>query len=257
MELSPLSKVIQDWGAPTLQNLDTDRAVPGERIRGSNRQYVRFYLKKFIDVIASKVKVIEKTGEVKVLASEAKEVEREMVQIITPGDKNEIDTIAQDFHRREHWQAYKAFRDGNGVILGKKLEECTYVPPSVTLELKYRGCHTEEQLADASDLLCNQIGNGWSYREFARAAQKIELENKSLGQVTALKSELAKTQESLKALQKKLGVTEDVEPSIESGMPEGYVGVSFDDDIDSSAPIPKPLKRSPGRPRKNVLPTEI
>lgn len=254
MESSPLSSVIQDWGAPTLQNLDTNRAVPGERMRGANRQYVRFYLKKFIDVVASKVKVIEKTGEVKVLASEAKEVEREMVHIVTPGDKNEVDAIAQDFHRREHWQAYKAFRDGHGVVIGKKLEDCTYIPPSVVLELKYRGCHTEEQLADASDILCDQVGNGWNYREFAKAAQKIELDNKSLGQVTALKSELAKTQSTLRKLQEKIGLGEDSQEVLQPAIPDGYVGASFEDDLDSNV---TPLKRGPGRPRKNVLPTEI
>lgn len=247
MELSPLSKVVQDWGAPTLQDIDVNSAVAGERLRGSNRQYVRFYLKKFIEVEATKVRVVEKTGEVKVLESKAKEVEKEMVHIITPGDKNEIDAVAQDFHKREHWKAYTAFRNGSGVIIGKPLEECTYVPPSVTLELKYRGCHTEEQLADASDLLCGQIGNGYNYREFAKASQKAALDNKSLGQVHVLQAELAKTQATLKAMQEQMGIA-PTGPDI--------TAVSFDDDIDST-PVAQPVKRSPGRPKKVILPTEV
>ena len=110
MELSPLSKVIETWDAPTLQDIDTSHAVPGERMKGSNRQYVRFYHKKFLVPKATKVKVIERTNEIKVLESVASEIEYEMVHIITPGDKNEINTRAEDYHKREHWQAYNAFR---------------------------------------------------------------------------------------------------------------------------------------------------
>ena len=195
MDLSPLIKIIPDFGAPTLQDFDTSNIQDGQRIKGlSNRQFVRFYNKKEVVPCALEVKINEKTGATKVLKTGTKEVIREMVNIVTPGDKNEVDDFAEDFHRREHWKAYKAFRDGTGAPIGKSIEECTYVSSSIATELRYLGCHTEEQLADGSDILCNQVANGFELREFARAMVKANLENKSLGQVNMLKSELLSAQ---------------------------------------------------------------
>lgn len=201
MDLSPLSKVIPNWGAPTLEGFDTEHMVPGERLKGSNRQFVRFYKKKISQVYATKVKVNEKTGASQILGTGIREVEKEFVHIKTPGDPNEVDDFAEDFHKREHWQQYKAFRDGNSAPIGTPIEESSFVSPSIATELRYLGVHTVEQLADASDMLCGQVANGWELREYARAITKANEDNKSLGQVTALKSELEKAQTMIRELQ--------------------------------------------------------
>jgi hypothetical protein len=194
METSALGSVIPSWGAPTLEGFDTNNIVDGQRLKGSGRQFVRFYIKKFVEVFATKVKTNEKTGATQVLETSTREREREMVEIITPGDKNIVDDFAEDFHRREHWKAYKAFRDGHGVPLGKSVDECSYISPQMATELKYRGCYTEEQLAEASDLLCQQIPNGSDLRAFARSIVKVNNEGKNTEEVSQLKQQLLQAQ---------------------------------------------------------------
>ena len=233
MQLSPLNQAIPSFGSPTLEGFDTNNVEIGKRIGGSNRLYVRFYNKKFIEVVAKDVTINQKTGEVRVLKTETKEVEREMVHVIVPGDKNEVDDFATDWHRREFWPQYKAFRSGNNVPLGTAIEECTFISANVALELKYLGVHTLEQLADGSDLLCNQIPNGWELREYARAVVKANMENKGLAQVNVLKAELEKSQEMIAAMQKEMQAMQ--------GMLLNAKGEQ----------IPtEQIKRGPGRPAK-------
>ena len=194
--VSQLGKGIPTYDSPILAGgFDLNSITPGERIKGVNRQFVQFYKKIFSVVFATKVKVNEKTGSSIPVETATKEVEREMVKIITPGDIHTVlDVVAEDYHRREHWRQYKAFRDGTGAPLGLSLDDCSYINPNVATELRYRGCHTQEQLADASDFLCEQVANGFEIREFARGAVKAERLNAGQNQVNLLKDELAGAQ---------------------------------------------------------------
>jgi len=190
MELSNINV----WGAPTLEGFDERSIQEGQRISGkSNRQYVRFYKKKFVEVYTVKAKINEKTGHSTPLETGTREVEKLMVHIVTPGDKNEVDDVACDFHKRDHWAAYKAFMDGKTIPLGTSIEECSYVSPGVALDLKYYNCHTEEQLAEAADHLCSIIANGFELREFARARVKAK-QTDVAPQVQEMKLELSKAQ---------------------------------------------------------------
>ena len=228
MDLSPLSKVIPSWGAPTLEGFDLDQLQDGQRLKSSSRQYVRFYEKKELQIYATEAKINAITGSSTPTKHATREVTRLYVNIVTPGDKNTVDDYAEDFHKREHWREYKAFRDGRSAPLGKSIEECTYVAPNISTELKYHGVHTEEQLADSSDLLCGQIANGFELRDYARAVVKANSENGNLAQVNALRGELersnallAKMQEQIDALKKPDVIVEDLEPKKSRGMPKG------------------------------------
>lgn len=202
MDLSPLGKLIPTFGSPTLEGLDYSNAVNGQRVSaGSSRQFVRFYKKIVPTLSAKKVKINEKTGEVRVLEHEIVDVEREFVEIVTPGDKNTVDDFAQDFHRREHWEQYRAFRDGRTAPIGEPIEECSFVPSHIATELKYLKVHTVEQLAEASDILCDRVANGHQLREHARAVVKAKNSSKSLEQVNALKSELDRAMKMIAELQ--------------------------------------------------------
>lgn len=203
MEVSPLDQVIPSWDAPTLQGFDPN-IVPGERSRGASRQYVRFYKKTFIEVYAKKVKINEKTGTTQVLQTGSRPVEKEMVHIVTPGDKNEIDDVATTFHKRNFWQQYKAFRDGRTAPIGLNLDECNFISPGVVTELKYLGCHTAEQLADSSDDLCNQVPDGWMLREFAKQYCKTQTDNKQSEQVNLLRVELEKSREVITQMRQEM-----------------------------------------------------
>lgn len=224
---------IPTYGASTLDGFDYSQVTPGQRLRGINRQMVRFYKKKFPQVYATEVKVNEKTGSTQVLKTGIREVEREMVLIVTPGDTNTVEDFAEDYHRREHWGVYKAFRDGRGAPIGMPLEEATFISSNLATELKYLGVHTVEQLADSSDVLCNQVGDGWNLREFARATVKANMDNKQLAQVNALRNELDEAKKMISEMR--------------SQMSQGPAVTSSEDVSNSSE-----IRRGPGRPKKII-----
>lgn len=203
--MTTISEAIPSFGAPTLEGFDTNNVTPGERVRGANRQYVRFFWKKEPEVYAVEAIVNEKTGSAKVTKTAVREVLREMVHIKTPGDPNEVEDHAADFHKREHWRAYKAFRDGKTGPIGTDIDECTsYISPHLATELRYRGVHTEEQLADASDLLCGQIPEGFSLREFARARCKTKKSNENTQELNTLREQLASQAALISQLQEQM-----------------------------------------------------
>lgn len=224
MDLSALNK-IQTFGAPTLEGFDTSNVVSGQRLGGSTRQFVQFYHKKFVEPTAVETVTNPKTGEVKVTKVEPREVTREMVKIITPGDKNEIDDFAQDYHKYEFWKHYKAFREGKGAPIGTPIDEVSYIPSNVALELKFLGCHTEEQFADSLDLLAGRIGNGFELREFARASVKARQGSDNTKQVEQLKSALNSSNEAIERLQAQIEA------------------------LAAGRSVENPIKKSPGRPK--------
>lgn len=204
VQLSPLSQLIPSFDSPTLADgFDNVVAHEGQVVRGSGRQYVRFYEKTFKEVRTKEAEVNPKTGAVKVLKQEVVPVTKLMVQIETPGDKNKVDDVATEWHKREFGKQYLAFRKGATIPLGKDLDECDYVSSSIALELKYQNCHTEEQLADASDDLVNLIPDGWQLREFARAMCEDSLRN-GAGRIKQLESELSKSSLAMVEMQQQL-----------------------------------------------------
>ncbi|CAB4151337.1 hypothetical protein UFOVP591_12 [uncultured Caudovirales phage] len=249
MDLSLINNAIPDFG-PTVQGLNTVGEI-GQRVggdnSGSNRQFVRFYSKKISKLIATKVRIDEKTGSTTVLETKPVEETQEFVEIITPGDKNTVDQPAQLFHKREHFRQYQAFRDGRTTPLGQSVEDCQFISQSVALELKYLGCHTVEQLADASDALAGQIPDGFSLREFARAHCKANLDNKSLGQVNALQAQLNASQARLKELEAQVSMLVGASGQPLQAPPSRPEGYDEGSDVDESGIQLSPRR---GRPRR-------
>jgi len=64
--------------------------------------------------------------------------------------------------------------------------------------------HTEEQLADAADLLVERLPDGFSLREFSRTNCKVKAENQNVGSINLLKAEMLKLQETIAAQAEKL-----------------------------------------------------
>lgn len=197
---SSLNAVIPSWGSPTLEGFDLNNVQEGQRISGIKRQFVRFYKKKIVQPRALNT-FTAPTGETKILSATTDHIEREMVEIITPGDKNTVDDFAQDFHKREHWNAYKNFRNGNVAPMGQSVDEANFITPPIATELRYLGVHTVEQLADAADILCERVPNGWELREFARAVVKANAEQGSNQQALILQAELAEAKKMIAELQ--------------------------------------------------------
>ena len=205
MQLSPLSRIVNPWGSPTLDGLDIENAQPNQRVgaNSSSRQFVQFFKKTVRDY---KFAGVGKPAEVI-------ESEREFVKIVTPGDKNIVEDFAQDFHKREHWKHYNAFRQGAGDPIGKSIDECPYVSSAIALELKFHQVHTEEQLADASDHLCGLIPNGYELREFARAEIQTAAKDSNKAEVNLLKAQLEQSNGILAEMQRQI---EELRKSAES-----------------------------------------
>lgn len=192
---------IPSFGAKTLEDFDLSSAQEGQRIKGSNRQFVRFYNKTYSEVYAKRVNINEKTGATTVLETGTRPITREFVEIITPGDKNIVDSHAEDFHKREHFKEYRAFREGRTAPLGKSIDECSYISPTIATEFRILSIHTEEQLADASDLVCGRVPDGFNLREFARESVKASLCNEKTPALVLLQSQLADAMQMIKDLQ--------------------------------------------------------
>lgn len=181
---------------PSLQGLDLSTMQSGMPVRGKSRQYVRFYWKEVPQIYATEVEIVPLgntgTTTTNVKKTNMRTVKKEMVHIVTPGDKNEYDDSVTDYHRSEYWPQYKAFREGRGIPLGLPLDEVEFLQgaPGIVHELKLKNVHTLEQLADASDLLCDIIPDGHMFRNYARTAVDANLSNKNLSKVIALTSKI-------------------------------------------------------------------
>lgn len=178
MDLSPLNQLAGLFdGAETLSGFDTTNVQPGQRVRGSARQFVRFYLKKFPEMVATEVEVSQPSAlspsrHTKVLKTELREVEKLMVNIVTPGDKNEIDDVATEWHKREFFPEYQNFKNGNHAPIGTSVNDSSvssFISPAIATELIYLKVYTVEQLAEATDEVCRLLGpDGHEIRETAR-----------------------------------------------------------------------------------------
>jgi hypothetical protein len=194
---------IEDFGAATLQDFDPASVVPGQRVSGNKkRQFVRFYNKKIVDMVSRIVGKNPTTNEV-IRKFEPVEKQVEMVEIITPGDKNSVDDRVQDYHKREYWEQYTAFRKGKSAPIGKNIDQCEFISATIATELHYLGVHVVEQLASASDDLCAQVANGFDLREIARAFVSAEetIINPKIG---AMKSQIEQSNATIEELQKQL-----------------------------------------------------
>lgn len=192
------------WDAKTLEGYDTSGLASGMPLTGSkNRQLVRFYVKRELEVYAKEA-TINPQGTPTNIKYDTREIERLMVHIITPGDKNEVNDVATDWHKREFFKQYQAFKQGKTAPLGTPLAEAAFIGPHVATELISMGCHTIEQLADGSDELVNCVADGWLLREYAKQYVKVQTDSKSLEQINALREQLMSAKTSAEESQAQL-----------------------------------------------------
>lgn len=223
------SNPLNPFGSPTLDGeYDFDNMQVGTPLKpkSGGRQFVRFFNHTQAQVYTTKAKINEKTGSSTPLETDVRQVTKEMVEIVTPGDKNKVCDVATEWHKRVFWRQYKAFRDGKTGPIGMPIEEAQFIAPNVATELKYLGCHTVEQLADASDVLCGNIASGFEMREFAKAYCKAQMANKDSPKVILLSKEIETLRAEIAAMR---------------GSPSPIVE-------NSSAPVER-VRRSPARPK--------
>lgn len=204
MQLSPLDGQFSEFGADTLKGFDLSNAQVGERIGGiPGRQMVQFYKQKRLVPVTIEAVKNPATGMSIPKKQKFEEVEYEMVRIVTPGDKNIFDDRVEEYHKRDFYQHYAAYKSGNAAPLGTDVENVDWIHSSVALELKYRGCHTVEQLADAGDMLLNTLPDGYGLRDLARIYCKTQQDNAQSGRIQALEDMIAQLKAQVERYEEK------------------------------------------------------
>lgn len=191
MDLSGIGLSVPDFGgAKTLSGLEFEPSPTAGVLQMKSRtggQYVRFYHGNVFNLSETK--------------RQGRPVydQKLMVHIATPGDRTEYDGIAEDYHRRTYFQQYSAFKEGKGPVQGTPLSEAEFLQGAEVTELEFHRIYTIEQLADASDLLCEELPHGYEMREHARVWCQVH-DEKSARKVTAQIS--AELQEARKLIEK-------------------------------------------------------
>lgn len=210
MDLSPLNLIAGKFeGAETLSGFDFNSAGPGQRLRGSARQFVKFYKKFFSEMVCTEAKItalsrLSSATTTQPLKTELRQIEKVMVNIITPGDKNEIDTVATDEHKREFFNQYSHFMNGNTGPVGTSVMDpsITFVPTGIATELVRLKCETVEQLSDATDEVLRLAGGPDAYtaRDMAKLWVKANENDPTKQELNAVKSQLAEMQKQMSLL---------------------------------------------------------
>lgn len=181
-------------------------------LKQSGKQNVKFYPKKRLSFRA-KPKLNEdgtqardkdgkllfeidpKTG---IPFKEAFEEVVEMVRVETKGDTNIKDDVADNFIKRQFYRQYKFFREGK-LPDGNPIEDFDFLQPSTIMELHMLGIHVLQQVAEMSDLVCEQLKDqpGFEIRDIAAQWIRINSPQGQALKATQLEAENAKLKREL------------------------------------------------------------
>ena len=207
--------MIDDFGSPTLQNIQFDDS--GHLRQNANgRQSVRFFKRRVLEFRAKTDKdgnpVLDpKTGKPAIDPKtglpfkEAFEVEKLMVSIKTPGDKNEIEEVATPYHKRQFFKQYEFFRKGGGIPDGQRISDCDFIPAAIVPDLYHFGIYTLEQLATCSQMVCEEIPAVWELRDFAKEWLRVNSPQGHLATNIQLRTENAKLEAEVERLSSLVG----------------------------------------------------
>lgn len=169
----------------------------------------------------------------------------EMVRIETRGDTNIVDDIADDFRKRQYYRQYKYFREGK-IPDGNPIEDFDFLQPPTITELHMLGVHTIQQVAEMSDLECEQIKDqsGYEIRDIAAQWVKISSPQGQSAKASKLELEVARLRrelEDVKMSGRRGASRQDVQPA------QAEVSAEPEKQIETMEVSADALKR---RPRK-------
>lgn len=126
----------------------------------------------------------------------------EMISVINPGEKDEVKSLANDWHRHRFSKQYAAFKAGREQSsTGTPLELLFPSEPSTILTLKAANVFTVEQLAGISDTGMANIPMGRTlsdraktYLQTARGGQGFHQMEEMKRQIEQLQAQLAEAQ---------------------------------------------------------------
>jgi hypothetical protein len=241
-------------GVPTLQGLEFEPSgKPGVlQMKSSGRQSVKFY---WADTY-NEFKTLQKRDEARQSGSLAPVApvyeKREMVRIVTPGDRSIYDGLAEDYHKRNYFQQYAKFRDGKDVDIGARLEQAEFIQAPEIIELNYLGVYSIQQMAEAADTLCERLPRGYELREGCRAWVQMRQGNALEGITKRVSAELSSAQSLIVALQKE---SDERKRELET-----VKAMLSNLSITAQAEVAKaeaPSKKKAGRTKKVAMPEEV
>lgn len=206
--------MIESFGSPTLEGVQfEDDGNGGVQLKKAGKQAVKFYVKRqmqfraktdgkgntLLDKKTGLPPINPKTG---LPFQETFENRTLMVIVNTPGDKSLVDSVATEYHKREYFRQYKFFKDGKGIPDGHSIDDCDFIPPQTLTDLHYYGVHILEQLAECSDLVCEQVPAAWDLRDYAKEWLRIHSPDGQSGMLTQMRArveELERERDELKA----------------------------------------------------------
>lgn len=88
-------------------------------------------------------------------------VDVDMIEVMQPGEKESVQVLANEFHRRRFPKQWQAFQDGiEQTATGTPLDHLFPSEPGMILTLKSFNIHTVQQLAALTDTGINNIPMG-------------------------------------------------------------------------------------------------
>lgn len=198
MDLTGVSGMLPDLG-PITQDLEFEPTRENSSVlqlkSSSSRQNVVFYYKEFYNTFETAKKKAEAIakGDHKPVAPVY--IRKEMVRIVTPGDRSVYDGIAEEDHKRNYFRQYAAFRNGKNPSMGTSLKDMEFINSSELIELNYLGVYSVEQLADSSDSLCERLPRGYEMRTACKIWVEVNTGQNVLASTKKLSADLNAAQE--------------------------------------------------------------
>jgi hypothetical protein len=255
MSIQEAIGAIPDFGGiPTLQGLEFEPSgKPGVlQMKSSGRQSVKFYWADHYN----EFKTLQKREAAKLAGDYAPIApvyeKREMVRIVTPGDRSVYDGIAEDYHKRNYFQQYAKFRDGKDIDIGARLEQAEFIQAPEIIELNYLGVYSIQQLAEAADTLCDRLPRGFELREGCRAWVQMRQGNALEGITKRVSAELSAAQSTIVTLQKESDERNRELQTVKAMLQN--LSLSAHAEV---AKAQGPVKNKGGRPKKPVMPQEV
>jgi len=191
---------MEPFSTPLLEDVQLN---PDGSLKQTGKQNIKFYNKKVLSFRAIKdeagnITIDPKTGLPK---KEAFEEVKTFIRVETKGDTNIKDDVADDFSKRQFYRQYKFFREGR-IPDGNPIEDFDFLQPQTILELHMLGVHVIQQLAELSDIACEQLKDqaGYEIRDIAAQWVKVNSPESRFGQASKLEIENANLRRELSEL---------------------------------------------------------
>ena len=174
-----------------------------------------------------------------------------MVRVETKGDTTIKEDVADNFIKRQFYRQYKYFHEGK-IPDGHPIEDFEFLQPGTLLELRMLGVYTLEQVAEMSDVTCQQIQDqsGFEIRDVAQQWIKINSPDSKNARADMLALENMRLKRELEAMKHGRRINRPELGDVGGEEELRILQADASPEVEVMEISPEQLKRGPGRPRK-------